>query len=411
MSKQNSDDLERFFQKATRQPEIEFDERDWESMEKKLEGEMPVAPRSGTVIIKVLVFTSLILLTGIVYLKGPSNDKTDEPFLTTPIESSAPKRSRELPVTTLQEEKQIQNKTEDNRDRKNPRQPQTAWIEHADKNDPDEKVLTSSGPEVNKIDASMPENIESGISSATQAQEEEKEEDRQKETQIEKATTSQPAEIASADSTREDQEVANLRRWSVLFSIAPDFSSTGLNDFTGPGKSIGVALSYRIFHQFNLLGGIGWSNKRYTSNGEEYKPPKGYWGRNTNGVIPEEIFGRCGLIELPLSLQYEIATFKRSSFNINGGISSYIMLDESYRFAFSEPNPGSKEGWAAKESSRYYFSIATFSAGYEKKIHEKISVGIQPYVKVPVKKIGWSQLELYSLGLALNARYWPGSKK
>ena len=90
---------------------------------------------------------------------------------------------------------------------------------------------------------------------------------------------------------------------------------------------------------------------------------------------------------------------------ITAGISSYLMLQESYHFTFENPNPGSNEGWTSGGTSRFLFSIANVSAAYEHDILRTMAIGIEPYVKIPVTGIGWSGLNLFSAGAAFTLRY------
>jgi len=87
---------------------------------------------------------------------------------------------------------------------------------------------------------------------------------------------------------------------------------------------------------------------------------------------------------------------KKSRMFITAGISSYLMLKESYHFTFENPNPGSKADWNSTGTSRFLFSIASISASYERDILPNVAIGIEPYVKIPVTGVGWSGLKLFS---------------
>jgi hypothetical protein len=147
------------------------------------------------------------------------------------------------------------------------------------------------------------------------------------------------------------------------------------------------------------------SNKKYVGYGNEYKPPVGYWKRNTNGIIPEEVQGTCQVLEIPLSVQYKIAKFSRSRVFITAGASSYLMLGESYHYIFESPNPGAKEGWNSSGTSSFLFSIANASVSYERDISSHLAVGLEPYIKIPMSGIGWSNLKLFSVGASITLRY------
>ena len=81
------------------------------------------------------------------------------------------------------------------------------------------------------------------------------------------------------------------------------------------------------------------------------------------------------------------------------------MQSESYRYHFSEPNPGAKEGWDSRGSSRFYFNMLNITAGYERQVTTGLRFGIEPYIKIPLEEIGWTSLKLYSMGASITMRY------
>ena len=195
-------------------------------------------------------------------------------------------------------------------------------------------------------------------------------------------------------------------RLSLLLSLAPDFSSTSsFNQYTTPGESFGVMIHYHVKNAWSFSAGIVKSSKKYTGDGEDYKPPKGYWKYYTNGITPYSIDGSCNILEIPVMLQYTVAEVGRSKFLAGAGASSYIMLNESYRYNFEQPNPGAKDGWNSRNTSRFLFNMVNFTIGFEHQILPGFMIGIEPYIKIPIEEIGWSNLKLFSTGASLTLRY------
>lgn len=104
-------------------------------------------------------------------------------------------------------------------------------------------------------------------------------------------------------------------------------------------------------------------------------------------------------------VQYTVAQLRRSKFLVGAGASSYIMLNESYRYNFEQPNPGSKEGWDSENNSGFLLNMINVTIGFEHQILPGFLVGIEPYVKIPMEGIGWSNLKLFSTGASLTLRY------
>ena len=211
------------------------------------------------------------------------------------------------------------------------------------------------------------------------------------------------AEPAVSEEDASVKQVATPRL-SLLLSFAPDFSSTS-NRYSAPGKAFGAVLHYHMTPTWSLSAGIIRNNKRYTGDGEDYTPPQGYWKYYTNGVVPYSIDGSCSVLEFPLMLQYTIATGSKHRWLAAAGTSSYLMLNESYRYNFEEPNPGAKEGWDSRRESKFYFNMLNITLGYERQVLPGLLIGIEPYVKVPLEEIGWSNIKLFSTGASFTVRY------
>ena len=200
-------------------------------------------------------------------------------------------------------------------------------------------------------------------------------------------------------------------RLSLLLSLAPDFSSTSFGEYSDPGESFGVLIHYHVKNAWSFSTGIVKSNKKYTGEGEDYHPPKSYWKNFTNGIIPASVDGSCSVLEIPVMIQFTIASPGRSKFTVGAGASSYIMLDEAYSYKFEEPNPGAKEGWSSGKNSGFLFNMINFTIGYEYQILPRFMLGVEPYVKIPIEDIGWSNLKLFSTGVSMTLRYNVLNKK
>jgi hypothetical protein len=216
-------------------------------------------------------------------------------------------------------------------------------------------------------------------------------------------------EVESIEETlkNEENKLANgFPRFSITTLFSPDFSTTSLTKYSKPSGVFGVMVGFKISSRFTVMTGATKALKKYEGYGDEYSPPEGYWQNKTNGVIPDEVQGNCGIVEVPLIIQYDIAQRSRSRFFVSAGVSSYFMRSEHYQYSFNEPNPGAANSWTAKEPTQYLFKIGHLSAGYDRVISRHFVVGVEPFLKVPFQGIGWTDINLYSTGAYLNLRYF-----
>jgi hypothetical protein len=194
-------------------------------------------------------------------------------------------------------------------------------------------------------------------------------------------------------------------RWSVAMVLSPDYSSTEMGNFTSPGKSFGLLASFNISKRLSVSSGLFRSSKLYTGYGRDYQPPDGYWQRKTNGVVPDEINGACDVWEIPLMIQYAVIQRPKSRIYGSAGMTSYLITHEKYDYCFNNPNPGAASSWSTNGSTTYPFNVGYFAIGYEHRVNSHFAVGIEPFMKVPFKGMGWSHVNIYSTGAYLTARY------
>lgn len=191
---------------------------------------------------------------------------------------------------------------------------------------------------------------------------------------------------------------------AIGLAVGPDLSTVGsLSHFSKPGYLIGVGIEYQLTQNIAIKTGVARADVRYTAYGSDYQPPAGYW---TNGIVADETMARCAILEIPLALKFNVWELKKSRIFATGGISSYIMLNEEYEFNYDDPGYGLADSWSGNTGTRHWFSNAVFSVGYELDLLPATSLRIEPFIKLPVKEVGWGHVKLFSTGtsISLNLR-------
>jgi hypothetical protein len=201
------------------------------------------------------------------------------------------------------------------------------------------------------------------------------------------------------------EPVSPRNRWMIGLVVAPDYNSVGLMHEKTVTAVIGGQLAYSITPRWSVSAGVLYNNKKYSGEGEYYKPPEGYWLRETNGIIPDNIEGSCRVIDIPIMATYQFMHKELISFTASAGIGSYFLLDEKYNFEFSQSNPGAVTHWQTRENTSAAFSIANFALGIEVQTTQKTILAVEPYLKLSAKEIGWGKVKLYSLGLFFTMKY------
>lgn len=209
------------------------------------------------------------------------------------------------------------------------------------------------------------------------------------------------AEMSHAE--YEKPSVINASRVSVGIVASPDFSSAGsLANFSSPGYKIGAMVSYQLSSRISLSTGLIQSDVRYRADGNDYNPPPDYW---QYGISADEIMARCLILDIPIRMQVEFLQLSRSRFFATAGVSSYIMLNENYRFRYDRDDTDLAQEWDAKTGTRHLFSNSGFSVGYEHDVNPNWSLRVEPFVQVPISQVGWGNVDLYSAGTMVALTY------
>ncbi|QHW00773.1 hypothetical protein [Spirosoma endbachense] len=200
------------------------------------------------------------------------------------------------------------------------------------------------------------------------------------------------------------------RGLSVRVAVAPDLSSIGLQNFSRPGTNVGVMLEYRQSPRWSVQAGVIRSTKVYKATSSQYDADAEYWVKFP--AKPGGIIGQCNMLDIPVNVRYDIALRPRldnrlqpSRWFISGGVTSYIMLKEDYTYENYPPHTyGAPSQWSTN-SGGYGFSQLNLSAGYERAVSRRLSWQVEPFMKVPLKGVGFFKIDLLSTGAFLSLRY------
>jgi hypothetical protein len=453
MSNLDEDDsIKQFFNKVARNPNIDYDERDWQKMEKMLDAEnaREAAVRSARWRGAAIGF-GLLSLSLLIYF-FVSNPETSQPSketsaenstqtgdLSKPVERHDPIKSTESNNNAVSIDPALPNDQMDKStlsnaltDSKKSASPKSANRQNkqSERASLSKSVSTEESTGLLKVRVTEEEGVLPITSSVNNTDESANvNEVNLNNSAIAPTTNSQSRETAqmSTDSTEikkdsavvksvneNEEEIKNNEkekapghsRWSVSLAVAPDFSSTEIFKQASAGTAVGFTIQYELHKKWSLQTGALFTNKKYWNMGDEYTNIRpGYWVARTNGVIPERIDGGCHVLEIPLALRYTLLNVKSNRIQVSGGVSSYIMVYETYHFTFEDPNPTAVHDYESSKTQNYYLSMGSVSLSYERMIHPKLSIGIEPYMKIPFAEIGWAKLPLYTTGAYLTLRY------
>ncbi|MBK0382018.1 hypothetical protein I5M32_03520 [Pedobacter sp. SD-b] len=188
--------------------------------------------------------------------------------------------------------------------------------------------------------------------------------------------------------------------WSLGLSAGPEFNTAGNFQNSVGTLNTGINFSGRL-DKLSLSIGANYGIKNYSASTSQYhniKPQIAPLVKNINAS--------CNILEVPLTLSYQLSKGKKSSFDLNAGISSYFMLKEKYVYQYTQASGYPERTININNQNQHYFKVLQLSGTYYLPLKNTMSViGIEPYAKIPLAGVGVGAVELKSYGINLNFNY------
>lgn len=216
-----------------------------------------------------------------------------------------------------------------------------------------------------------------------------------------------PIENPAADS----KPSIRMPLWSIRIGVSPDLSVVRISDMMRPmqpGPSASLLVERSVGEKWTVQTGITRSLKKYSANMGDYKWPD-TWKQNQ---MPVSVDGACQVFEIPLNVRYDLAHRQKTRWFIGAGASSYKMNNEKYVYNYKYDNDPTIK-WRKKEVSTgwYFLSHANASVGYERRLAERLSLVAEPYLRVPLRGVGFGKVNLFTGGVWFSLRYTPIYRK
>ncbi len=206
-----------------------------------------------------------------------------------------------------------------------------------------------------------------------------------------------------------------LSRLSVQAVLSPDLSSVGLHNLNQLGSNVGAMVQYQVLPRLSLQTGALWSTKRYDASVASYTWPPG--ALKYLPVLPESVTAKCMMVDVPLNLRYDIfrqpggSAWGPTRWFVSTGVTSYYFNREVYDYQFAHPDDpaiGSRQydnKALGRKGGRFGFSNVNVSVGYERPLSRHLSWQLEPFMKIPIRPIGYFNVPLLSTGAFLSLRY------
>jgi hypothetical protein len=153
----------------------------------------------------------------------------------------------------------------------------------------------------------------------------------------------------------------------------------------------------------------GYNNKRWSIEtgilaDKKYYDTDGKYFNTKNIPLPDYITidharGDCKMLEIPFNIRYDFKKTSGSGWFASAGISSYLMTEEYYEYDMTRYGISYTRDFTYHDSRNTFMSVLNLSGGYSYKLGRIGDLRIEPYVKIPLKKVGIGSMPLQSAGI------------
>jgi len=195
-------------------------------------------------------------------------------------------------------------------------------------------------------------------------------------------------------------------QFALTVLAAPDLNGVGSFQQSKVGTNIGLQFSAGLSKKFTVTTGVIYSAKPYLTNFDSYHTLYKF------PVTPVNVTADCRMLDIPLNVGYQVYNKHQNRISVGTGLSSYLMLHENYTFNYAASTPSSyghsyasPTSYTVPHSKSYLMGVFNLNATYERPVSSKLDIAVEPYLKLPLANIGYSQVRLQSTGVAVGLKW------
>ena len=178
----------------------------------------------------------------------------------------------------------------------------------------------------------------------------------------------------------------------------PDFSTVKLQSVKKTGLEFGLIVGYRFNNKISIETGFIRDKKYYNTDGKYFDTKSMYM---SYPYTIQYAKGGCDMWELPISFRYTFSSNAKRTWFGSLGTSSYFMRHESYVFDVTYNGYRYPKSYDYDNRSTSMFAALNISGGLTYKLGRFADLRVEPYIKLPINKLGTGKLPVQSAGIYL----------
>jgi len=210
-----------------------------------------------------------------------------------------------------------------------------------------------------------------------------------------------PANTSGSNKVKIKAKTGFQPRYAISILAAPDINGVGSFQQSKVGTNEGLLFSVGVSKKLTFSTGAIYSVKPYITPFEDYHTPYHF------PVSPINVTADCRMLDIPLNVGYQVYSKHQNTLSLGTGLSSYIMLHESYKFNYAGGSiyATGPTSYTVPNSNKYFFGVLNLNATFQHQVNSKVGFSVQPYMKLPLTNIGYSQVRLQTTGVAIGINW------
>ncbi|TCD10844.1 hypothetical protein EZ449_08165 [Pedobacter frigidisoli] len=184
----------------------------------------------------------------------------------------------------------------------------------------------------------------------------------------------------------------------LSLSAAPDLTSVQKSGRSSLSGGLGIEATIFLTKKLSISTGAAYAKKIYDADFSLYNPNSSYFFK----TIPTNIHANCDVLDIPLNVNYNILKSNRNSITLSTGLSTYLMLKEDYYYSYASSYGAGRDSYEVKNQNQHILGIANIGIEFQRKINNKLSISARPFMKIPLTNIGYGNSKLSSTGIAIS---------
>ena len=182
---------------------------------------------------------------------------------------------------------------------------------------------------------------------------------------------------------------------------AIDFSYVKSSAINHAGYAIGFIAGYKFNERFDVETGLIFNKRNYNSDGRHFNMEK---VRDAMPVAMQinSLYTTSSIIEIPIKFKFHLLWMKKSTLSASAGMSAYLITAQQNDYDASMY--GNNEQFTGMYTKNEFLlpAVLNLGLGYEYSISDRLNIGAEPFLKIPLRGMGIGNLPVTSAGVQLS---------